>query len=436
LPLFSQKDGERVAIIHFINRPKSQNAKGLAFVLRYTTQDAKTVYGEQKFVTGVNCTPASAATEFQNTKRLFHKTDGRQYYHFIQSFAVGEDISPATAHEIALRLGSESEKLKGFEMVISTHCGRNHIHSHFVMNSVSAETGKKFHISQSDIEQLMSLSDKLCVKYGLSVLTPASEKKSDSLTDREYRSAVKGQSWKLQLMAVIDDCMARARSKRHFIEMIEAEGYQVRWTTERKSITYTTPSGMRCRDDRLHEEKYLKRRMENEFRIRAALLTGGIEAEELSAAYALTMDSSAPANAEHPTEFSGADQHAEPAGLSFGFHSDSGTDGENPGRTATAPAELTGWEREREILFSSETALAEGPLQPVALSDPHIAGGILGDVLELGYAVEKSFPDVPIKDSSTLPQRIDSAERRKTREKKLALGQKLDDQAVTHEQQM
>lgn len=119
-----------MAIIHFINRPKSQNAKGLGFVLRYTMQDAKTVYGEQKFVTGVNCTPASAATEFQNTKRLFHKTDGRQYYHFIQSFAVGENVSPATAHEIALRLAEESEKLKGFEMVISTHCDRDHIHSH------------------------------------------------------------------------------------------------------------------------------------------------------------------------------------------------------------------------------------------------------------------------------------------------------------------
>ncbi len=100
-----------MAIIHFINRPKSQNAKGLGFVLRYTTQDAKTVYEGQEFVTGVNCTPASAATEFQNTKRLFHKTDGRQYYHFIQSFAVGEDVSPATAHEIALRLAKESEKL-------------------------------------------------------------------------------------------------------------------------------------------------------------------------------------------------------------------------------------------------------------------------------------------------------------------------------------
>ncbi len=176
--------------------------------------------------------------------------------------------------------------------------------------------------------------------------------------------------------------------------------------------------------------------MEDEFRIRAALLAGGIEAEEFSAAYAPSMDGAAPANAEHPTEFGGAGQHTESAGLPFGFHGGSGTDGENSGGTAITPAELTGWEQEREILFSFEAALAEDPLQPVDPADPHTAGGILGDVLELGYAVEKSFPDVPIKDSTTLPQRIDSAARRKTREKKLALGQKPDDQAVTHEQQM
>ena len=33
----------------------------------------------------------------------------------------------------------------------------------------------------------------------------------------------------------------------------------MRWTDSRKNITYTTPEGMKCRDDRLHEEKYTRR---------------------------------------------------------------------------------------------------------------------------------------------------------------------------------
>ena len=41
---------------------------------------------------------------------------------------------------------------------------------------------------------------------------------------------------------------------------LESEGYQVRWAASRRSITYTTPQGMKCRDDRLHEEKSERRR--------------------------------------------------------------------------------------------------------------------------------------------------------------------------------
>ena len=111
---------------------------------------------------GVNCTPQSAYTEFNNTKRLYDKNDGRLYYHFVQSFSVDENISPQTAHEIALRFAEETQKFNGFEIVVSTHCDRNHIHSHFVMNSVNADTGKKFHISEKEVEMLMKISDNIC----------------------------------------------------------------------------------------------------------------------------------------------------------------------------------------------------------------------------------------------------------------------------------
>ena len=102
------------------------------------------------------------------------------------------------------------------------------------------------------------------------------------MSSREYRSAAKGESWKFRLMNTIDQCMRYAATKEEFISLMESEGYQVRWTDSRKNITYTTPKGMKCRDDRLHEEKYTKEVMEHEFRIRAALAHGGIEAEERS----------------------------------------------------------------------------------------------------------------------------------------------------------
>ena len=105
------------------------------------------------------------------------------------------------------------------------------------------------------------------------------------MSTREYRSAAKGESWKFRLMNTIDQCMRYAASKEEFISLMESEGYQVRWTDSRKNITYSTPKGMKCRDDRLHEEKYTKEVMEHEFRIRAAIVHGGIEAEEHYAVY-------------------------------------------------------------------------------------------------------------------------------------------------------
>ena len=88
------------------------------------------------------------------------------------------------------------------------------------------------------------------------------------MSSREYRSADKGRSWKLDLAMAIDEAMCYAVSKEHFIQLMELEGYKVNWSDTRKYITYTCPHGMKCRDNKLHEEKYLKEAMTDEFRIR------------------------------------------------------------------------------------------------------------------------------------------------------------------------
>ncbi len=256
-----------MAIVHFVNYKKPQTSKGMGYVLQYTMQDEKTVADDgKKYVSGINCTPQSAYTEFNNTKRLYNKTDNRLFYHFVQSFSVDENISPQTAHEIAVRFAEETEKFSGFEIVVSTHCDRDHIHSHFVMNSVNAESGKKFHITESEVEMLMQKSDALCLEYGLSVLKPKpTTERAKPMNDREYRSAEKGESWKIRLEAVISNAMKIVASKEHFIMLMEAEGYGVKWTDTRKNITYTTPEGKACRDSKLHLTKFLKESMEYEF---------------------------------------------------------------------------------------------------------------------------------------------------------------------------
>ena len=82
----------------------------------------------------------------------------------------------------------------------------------------------------------------------------------------EYRVAEQGKSWKFKLINAIDLSLAESNNKEQFIKSMNKLGYQVNWTDTRKYITYTTPEGYKCRDNKLYEEKYTKGVMENEFR--------------------------------------------------------------------------------------------------------------------------------------------------------------------------
>lgn len=262
-----------MATVNVMKNKRTQSRAGLAFILSYCKRESKTVHEGKKLVSGVNCLPESAYREFMNTKLQYGKTDGRMFYHFTQSFSPTEDITPETAHEIAVRF---AEKMfPGFEVLVATHTDKAHIHSHFVVNSVSCENGYKYHSDNENIERLRAESDKLCLQYGLSVLPPKEQsQKVKQMSSREYRAAERGESWKMQLIVTIEDAMAIARSREHFIRLMEAEGYEVKWTRDRKSITYSTPDGKRCRDNKLHEEKFLKENMEYEFRIRNEISRG------------------------------------------------------------------------------------------------------------------------------------------------------------------
>ena len=108
---------------------------------------------------------------------------------------------------------------------------REHIHSHIVFNSVSFEDGRKYHSDKNTVQELMNLSDEICRKYGVQIIEKQKrEQKKDVLSDREYRSAVKGESWKFQLMSTITEVMKKAKSKKQLLLMKQL-GYGVRWRT-------------------------------------------------------------------------------------------------------------------------------------------------------------------------------------------------------------
>lgn len=258
-------------IMHFINS-KTQTAGGMKNVLAYVTRQEKTKSEDKQYVMALNCSAPTAYEEMLATKNAYHKNSGRMYYHLVQSFPKGDGTPPELAHQIAVEL---AEKAFGkYECVVATHIDREHIHSHIVFNSVSFEDGRKYHSNGNTVQELMDMSDEICMRYGVTVLDKQLQKKKDVLSDREYRSAVRGESWKFQLMNAVTEVMKRAKSRKQFVFMMQQLGYGVRWEDSRKYITYTCPNGKKCRCAKLHGEKFAKEMMEHEFKIRRECLDG------------------------------------------------------------------------------------------------------------------------------------------------------------------
>ena len=266
-----------IAIIHFVNYKRgTQSRAAMRGVMLYVMQEKKSAWEGEPLVSGINCQPQSVYDDFLNTKMLYHKDGGVMFYHMVQSFPKGAEVDPRQAHEAARRL---AEYFDGCEVLVCTHVDREHIHSHCVINSVNFETGKKLHMAKEQLQELMRRNDAICLEMGLPVFE-ATTQPTRGMGGAEYHTALKGQSWKLRLANTIDECMRYAADKDAFVSLMASEGYAVRWESGRKYITYTTPDGMRCRDNKLHEEKYCKEVMEHEFRIRAEIVSARTQAAQ------------------------------------------------------------------------------------------------------------------------------------------------------------
>ena len=413
--------------------------------MRYTMQNKKTECDGQQLVTGINCQPESVYADFMTTKRLHHKTDGVLFYHMVQSFPKGEAIDPVTAHAAALKL---AEYYEGYEVLVCTHTDREHIHSHFLINSVNFDTGKKLHIAKEQLQELRQRNDHVCVEFSLPVFKPTDGKeKTKTMSIGEYHTAARGQSKKLQLMNIINDCMRHASSREEFIALMESEGYKVRWETSRRNITYTTPSGWQCRDRLLFGDKYLKEKMEYEFRIRTEIIHGRAVGEEPSRAdgAAHTADA-ASRSASHESRVGGSDERPLHTGVPRGEADRLSQESQRAAGAAPDPDadertaesgeasganERTGWEAEREAFFSAHHQAAQTAAAAPGWS--HMGGPADGDssiasaVVGLGYRLEQSQPVAPVMDGTTMHPHTDRKTLRKQQQKKIAQGHAQDD---------
>lgn len=256
-----------MAIIKFIN-----NKVSLKKTLEYICREEKT---DKKLVSGIDCTPETAYEEMMTVKKMYKKLSGREKIHFVQAFSPTDNLTYEQAHEIGLKM---AEYFKGFQIVVATHIDRQHIHNHFVLNTVNFETGLKFHQSKEELQKFKEFSNKICKEYGLTV-TEGKSKVAD-IKINEYQARLKGISWKELLTNDIDSVMEKSKNKYEFFRGMNNLGYKVNWSKEKLSIIYTTPNGYKCSDKKLHNEKYLRDNMEQYFKEKSRKNIQGFKVEK------------------------------------------------------------------------------------------------------------------------------------------------------------
>ena len=433
-----------MATVTFI-KYKRQTGGTLRSVAQYVSQAKKTVAQTgHPLTSGLNCTPHLAAQEFIATRTTHRKDSPVWFYHYVQSFSPEEKITGEQAHRLAKEFAARA--WPDNEVLITTHLDAAHFHTHFIVNSVCYGTGRMLRQEPGTLHALRQMSDELCMKYGFSVLPrEQGKKRTHGMDGREYRSAAKGESWKFRLIDTIDQCMRYASDKEEFIALMQSDGYGVCWTDSRKSITYTTPQGMKCRDDRLHSERYRKEVMELELRTRTEIIHGRTEAaESIPVFFAADADyTSAGANT---TGLEGtADRNGPIRAPSFGpdsrfagaFHPDGCLPHPAPDRGPVAgcgpdtDAAATGWEEERAAFLCAQVGAAANPLAQPDSRTGSVPGSwryALGSMVQLGKALEPAPSDFPVKDSTVKPRHTDRKLWQTQRRKKIALGHKPDDQ--------
>lgn len=195
--------------------------------------------GEKAYETyGINCSEnyKKVAYEFFETKDYFHKTAGRQYRHYIQSFSPDE-ISKEKVLEIAVKWAEKS--FPGHEVFIAVHDDKEHLHSHFIVNTVNFETGIKLHESIRNLDFRKELNDEICIEYGINNKEITRQRGDVVSYDKNKYQIIKKGADITRLAESIIKNMQLSTSKENFISNMQKDGYAVNWNDNQKNIVFT-----------------------------------------------------------------------------------------------------------------------------------------------------------------------------------------------------
>ena len=164
-------EGKLKDLIAYVENPEKTSADNPSLqplwdIFSYVSRPEATEQGE--YVSAVNCLKEIALQQMILTKKQYDKEDGYIAWHGYQSFKPDE-VTPEQAHQIGLQTAKEMWGDK-YQIIVTTHLDKDHLHNHFCFNSVSFLDGKKYNYSKAELRKLRDVSDRICREHGLSVI--------------------------------------------------------------------------------------------------------------------------------------------------------------------------------------------------------------------------------------------------------------------------
>jgi hypothetical protein len=118
-----------------------------------------------------------------------------------------------------------------YESVVAIHNDCKHLHAHIILNAVNTKTGMKYCDNKSTLYYLRNLSNEICKRYGLSVLSKLSSKEGIDQATMHAKN-----SWKKDLLKILDKAILNCKSQIEFINFVNKNGYECRYTGENITI--------------------------------------------------------------------------------------------------------------------------------------------------------------------------------------------------------
>lgn len=210
---------------------KSTPNRSLAYIANKSKTD------DLLYVTGLNCSTVPTIA-YQEMKTVFEEYSNHKFneaisknekapvkaIHYVQSFRPTDNISPEQAHAIA-KEWAEAAFGSDRQILVSTHLDKGHIHSHIIINTYDFN-GVKFNDNQTTLSAARSLSDALCINYGIQPIK--TDKKSHSIKYNEWEHKKKGTSWKQHIRNAIDKLIMNVSSIDELFSELEKSGFTIK----------------------------------------------------------------------------------------------------------------------------------------------------------------------------------------------------------------